>query len=287
MKSQKKHFLLAVLSAMAFIAACGKTGVDPPTEPTDQDAIYNIIRFDNPASFNLDLHDYSIPDTMLSLGPPYRLVRYWRAFQRDSLFIGIEIREPGPMDSVGTVAQGIVTAKNFIWGSLEIMAIDTSGGGSATVRLSKNFAMLGVINAFFEQLGQEYNSRRGWILKRISDAVFVPQVNVPAVAPPRIEIARASLPGEVIRVNTNIKPLSALPEFVHGESLTVFVYTDSTDFVSLRYSRGTDFGTREMTLNGVGVFVAGFSIPQNEGIQPFHGRHCGVAGGDRHRSLPA
>ena len=46
------------------------------------------------------------------------------------------------------------------------------GGGAERIRMSKPFAMLGRINAIFEKVGFDYNSRRGWILTRLSDAIF-------------------------------------------------------------------------------------------------------------------
>lgn len=259
MKMKMKYCLLLLAMGLA----CGKTGVDPQTDPTNEDAIYNIIRYDSPAAFNLDLFDKTVPDTNTELLTVYQPLHWWRNIQHDSLDIDIRIHYPTENDSIGSVPDAQVTVLKYFWGTLEIIALDTSGGGSNRIRMSKPFDMKGVITATFEKYGFDYNSRRGWRLTGLSDAVFTP-INSGQVLPlPRVTLQTSDT---FIRVNpAAIMSLRDLPSFTPGESLTVNInMSDTSNFVALRYPAGNSYSTREIPSSGAGNFIGGFTFPRAE-----------------------
>jgi len=256
-----RHFALLILP---LIFSCDESKVLSPGEPTNEDAIYNIIRYDRPREFNLDHFDLSVPDTSVLLGAPFRSLHFWRHFERDSLFIGIDVNYPQPGDTVGSVPWANVFVQKFFYGTLEVIAEDTSDGGSLPVRMSKRFTMKGEIVSEFQKVGFDYNPRRGWILTEISDAIFsnVPNSTTGISSISSIEIWPESDPGGVIHVNTNIKRLENVPEFNMGDSVTVIVYTTrSDDIVSIRYPYESEFLTRYIPPVDSSRFVAGFRFP--------------------------
>ena len=96
--------LLFVL--VAILLACGRSGVEPPTDATNEDAIYNIIRYDSPSAFNLDLFDLTIPDTSQGMLSAFQPIYWWHTIGHDSLDIDIRIFEPQPGDTTGKRRQG-------------------------------------------------------------------------------------------------------------------------------------------------------------------------------------
>jgi hypothetical protein len=251
------------LILLAILISCGKTGVDPQTDPTNEDAIYNIIRYDSPAAFNLDLFDLSVPDTNAVLAKPYQPLHWWRNIHHDSLDIDIRIHYPNETDSVGTVPDAQVTIVKYFWGTLEIIALDTTGGGAQRIRMSKPFDMKGTITASFEKYGFDYNSRRGWRLSGLSDAVFTPINSGQALPIPRVTLQTSN---SIIHINpAAIKTLHNLPSFTPGESLTVNIsMSDTSNFVALRYPAGNSYATREIPSAGGGNFIGGFTFPRAE-----------------------
>jgi hypothetical protein len=255
----KKYWLVL----FAFLIACGKTGVDPQTDPTNEDAIYNIIRYDSPSAFNLDLFDLSVPDTNTALTASIVPLHWWRNIYHDSLDIDIRIHYPDNTDTLGAVPVAQVTILKYFWGRLEIIALDTAGGGSQRVRLSKPFDMKGIIIASFEKYGFDYNSRRGWRLTGLSDAVFEP-INSGQVLPlPRVTLQTTDT---FIRLNPlALKLLHNLPSFTPGESLTVNInMADTTNTMRLRFPAGSGYATREIPSSGDGNFIGGFTFPRSE-----------------------
>jgi hypothetical protein len=260
----KKALFFPIILGASLIA-CNGAKVTPSEDPTNEDAIYNIIRFDRQLEFNLDLLDASVPDTStLVLAPPYRPQDYWRHIDRDSLFIGMDIHYPEGGDTIGTVPWAEVSVVKTFWGTLEVISVDTVGGGAERIRMSKPFAMLGRINAIFEKVGFDYNSRRGWILTRLSDAIFDA---APAFAQEewplrieRIEIRREN--GTLLAVNSGLKLLRDVPSFSPGESVTVFVRVNRPDdLVSIRYPAGEDYITGyPIRLDSLNYFK-GFRLP--------------------------
>jgi hypothetical protein len=257
--TMKKNLFLFLLAALL---ACGRAGVEPPTDANDEDAIYHIIIYDVPSAFNLDEFDLTVPDTSLNLTESFEPIHWWRTIEHDSLYIDIGIFNPGPNDTLGAVPYANVTVLKYFWGTLEVIAMDTSGGTPRRVRFSKNFNTLGMIGSVFEKVGFDYNSRRGWRLMEISDAVFTPlSPGVPQPAP-RVEI---QTPDSLLAVNTAVMPLRNLLQFTPGESITVNIYPiDTTAFVSIRYLTGNGYVTQKLGHQPGGVYHVGFTLPRYE-----------------------
>ena len=264
----KKYREVLIVLMMISILSCGDTGVTWQDEPTNEDAIYNIIRFDRTSEFNIDLLDFSVPETSLvqmgTIVPDY----YWMNLDRDSLFIAIDIRYPEPGDPLGTNATADVRLSKYFYGTFEIIGTDTSGGNQIPVRLSKEFDILGVMEADFEKFGSDFQTRRGWLLTEISDAVYVGNISGPRGAIDSITISSASNPEYV--VNTDIKPLSDVLRFAPSESLTVSIAAaDSGDFISLRYRSGANLRSLPISPNAEGEYISGFRISDSEGYDHF------------------
>jgi hypothetical protein len=256
----KKLFGLTFL--LLAIASCGNSGVEPLTDPTNEEAIYNIIRYDAPSAFNIDQFDTSVPDTTLGLSAAYQPLFYWRKITHDSLDIDIKIIYPQSTDSIGSVPYANVTVVKYFWGTLEVIALDTIGGGSQRIRLSKHFDMKGTITAFFEKLGFDYNSRRGWRMMQLSDAVFGPQTQSQALALPRVDIHSAD---SLIHVNPARKLLRYIPQYSLGDSITVIVHSsDSTNIIRMRYPYEGGYTARQIPRSSGEDFVGGFVFPRNE-----------------------
>jgi hypothetical protein len=262
-KEIMKKLLYLPLLLIAIIS-CGKSGVEPLTDPTDDEAIYNIIRYDSPSAFNLDQFDTSIPDTTLGLSALYRPLFFWRNIAHDSLDIDIKIFNPQPTDSIGSVPYANVTVVKFFWGTLEVIALDTTGGGSQRVRLSKHFDMKGTITALFEKLGFDYNSRRGWRLMQLSDIVFTPQTQGQVLPLPRVDIQSVD---SLIHVNFARKLLKYIPQFSQGDSITVIIHSsDSTNIIRMSYPVPGGHMARQIPHLSGGDFIGGFVFP---GYEPY------------------
>ena len=250
--------------ALACAAGCGSSGTSPNKEPTEQDAIYDIIRYDAPQAFDLDSLDFSIPDTSSLLAAPFRVVQFWRHLGKDSLFISIALRMPQAGDSVGTVPQASVTVQKFFWGTLEIIAIDTTNGGQEPVRLTKPFNMEGYIDGFFERLGRPENTRRGWRLRKVSDAIF----GSPSGQIRSIEIDSDT--GFVRFAPIAVTQLSDIILFDPGDSVTIRVETLNTEYyVTLRYPSTNRFISQRLEPDSSGEYVLGFRMPNSFGYGHF------------------
>ena len=264
----KKYREVLTVMTMISILSCGDTGVTKQGEPTNEDAIYNIIRFDRTSEFNIDLLDFSVPETLLVPMGPIVPVYYWLDLDSDSLFIAIDVRYPQSGDPIGTNATADVRLSKYFYGTFEIIGVDTSSGDQIPVRLSKEFAILGVMEADFEKFGSDYHTRRGWLLTEISNAVYVGNISGPQGAIDSITISSASNPEYI--VDTDIKPLSDVLRFAPGESLTVSITAaDSGDFINLRYRLGADLRSIPISPNAEGQYISGFRISDSEGYDHF------------------
>jgi hypothetical protein len=258
---KSSYLYIFALVAAAFLA-CGRAGVDAPTDANDQDAIYHIIIYDLPSAFNLDQFDVSIPDTALDLATSLEPVHWWRTIVHDSLDIDIRIFSPGPNDTLGAVPFANVTVRKYFWGTLDVIALDTGAGTPRRVRFSKSFGVVGTIASVFEKVGFDYNSRRGWRLMQISDAVFTALAPAAPQPPPRIEV---QAPDTLIIINTNVKLLRNLPQFTPGESVTVNIYpVDTTAYVDIKYLTESGYATQKLDHQLGGVYHVGFSFPRYE-----------------------
>ncbi|MEE9552870.1 MAG: hypothetical protein V3W18_01130 [candidate division Zixibacteria bacterium] len=247
------------------ILSCGDTGVSPREEPTNEDAIYNIIRFDRLAEFDIDLYDLTVPDTVFTGVGPVIPSQYWYDMERDSLFIAIDIRYVQPGDPAGTNSTAIVRVLKYFWGSLEIIGVDTTGGNNVPVRYSKDFEIVGQIRADFEKYGFDYNHRRGWILTELSDAVFSGGYTEPIGA---INIHTES--GFEYTVNTNKKLLSDIISFVPGDSITVYIEAANPyDYVNVSYQSVGGYATIKLPPDSSGNYLTGFRITQSLGYNHF------------------
>ncbi|OGC89542.1 MAG: hypothetical protein A2W25_14340 [candidate division Zixibacteria bacterium RBG_16_53_22] len=253
--------LAAAVCLAGIVISCGKTGVEPIMDSNDFDAIYNIIRYDWPDAFNIDLIDFSVPDTTNLLAGPFQPIYFWRRLDTDTQGVDIQIHEPEPDDSLGTVRWADVTfCKNFR-GSLEIIAIDTSNGGQDEVRLSKPFNLTGYIDAIFEKVGFDYNTRRGWKLSRIADTFY--DGGGPSLA---FSYRPASQPDLIYgRIDIPIN-VTALPELDPGDSMVVRILTSNSDHkVTIRYNSPVGMVARYAAFDSASTngayFSAGFVVP--------------------------
>jgi hypothetical protein len=256
----KKLISYCLLSAsIVFLANCGNTGVDPVVDATDEDAIYNIIRYDNPRTFNIDFLNMPVPDTSdLLAGTPYQPLHFWRTVTWDSLFIGIGRPDTTLEDSSRIIVVRTVDVKQMFRGNLEIIALDTAGG-SQIVRLSKHYSAEGNIPATFKKYGFDYNTRRGWLLTSIGNTIYGNQLG-------QVRIWPADHPDSVISVGTREYSLSQFPVFTTGESLIVSVTVpDSNDKVSIKYPSQGGFTWQNLVYNESGNFEGGFSFVQIAG----------------------
>lgn len=262
--SLKKYSILS-LALVSIILSCGDTGVTPREEPTDEDAIYNIIRYDRPSEFNTDILDLSIPDTMrLQLGPIVP-TDYWYEIDHDSLFIAIDIRYVQPDDPIGTIPIANVRNTRYFWGTLEIIGVDTTGGGSTPVRMSKEFTIVVEILSKFEKYGFDYNRRRGWIVTQISDAVlnngYLSAIN-------SIHVTTES--GLDFVVDTGRKLLADLPMLDPADSIVVVVDTGvESDFVDISFVGPNGYTTRSAISDSTGTHITGFRISDSLGYDHF------------------
>jgi len=251
--------------SLILILSCGDTGVSPNEEPTNEDAIYNIIRFDRPSEFNIDLYNLAVPETAFAQAGPIVPSYYWYNIERDSLFIAIDIRYVEPNDPPGTNPTAEVRETKYFWGTLEIIGLDTSGGGAVPVRLSKEFTIVSQILAVFEKYGFDYNFRRGWILTELSDAVFnsgyLPHVG-------QINIHSES--GYDYIVDTGRKPLADIFRFAPGDSLTISLTAGSGgDYVNISYRAANGYSTIQVDCDSAGIFSTGFRLPESLGYDHF------------------
>jgi ribosomal protein L21E len=254
-------------AALCLTLSCGNAGVEPVVDSNDFDAITNIITFDRTSEFNLGLLDFSTPDTSGLFSAPYQPIYYWRNLTSDSQWTDIRIYEPTDEDTLGAVRWAKVDYHKRFQGTFEVIAEDTSGGEDIPIRLSKPFDISGTINGIFEKVGFDYNTRRGWILSRLSDASLVS-----SSAPPQIsELAfwAENNPQQVYHLHGPIA-MRLIPEFESGDSITIRIRsTQPNQFVSLRYSTGGGMVTRHVSAETTSVYVGGFVMPSAVGFEHF------------------
>jgi len=259
-KSGFTGFLISML-----ILACNGSDVTRPEDVNDYDAIYHIVSIDRASEFNMDLLDFSIPDTLSSMLAQMQLEHYWFSLTSDSLDLPIDIEYPNAQDSLGALPEADVRKIKFFYGTLEIIGIDTAGGGQEPVRLSTEFTVRGEISAEFRKYGSDYNYRRGWLMTAISDVVYT------AAYPhgiTRITINSDSYP-ELI-VSTGPKSLDDILAFNTGELVTITVNgSNPDDIFRLRYPRGTGFQTVITEPDSGGNLIAEFQMPETEQANHF------------------
>jgi len=261
----KKIYRMLIIFIPILFLSCGDTGVSPREEPTNEDAIYNIIRYDRPSEFNVDLYNLAIPETLLFQSGPIVPIHHWYNIERDSLFIGIDIRYVQPGDPSGTIPSADVLLTKRFWGTLEIIGVDTAGGNDTPVRMSKEFTITGEIASRFEKYGFDYNRRRGWLLTELSDAVFSGGY---ISAFQNITIHTQS--GSDYIVNSSLKNISDIIQFEPNDSLTVIINTASAgDFVSLNYRSADGYTTISMAPEGSNQHITGFRLTGSLGYDHF------------------
>ena len=258
--------IIPFIALLILTLSCGDSGVIPREDPTDQDAIYNIIRFDRPSEFNIDLLDFSIPDTLIMSASNIVVESFWYDLDSTTYFIGIDIEEIQPGDSLGTVPKANVNVSKNFFGSVEIIGTDTTGGGSVQVRLSTDFRIIGNLSSGFDKLGFNSDDRRGWILTRISDVRYSQPGGLNFTG--SVNIISNSYPDHT--VNTSIKNISETLTFSPGESLNVTItFDDTPTFTSLRYPFNNSVRTINLDPDSSGVFRAGFRIPNSVAYNHF------------------
>jgi hypothetical protein len=235
-----KFKISGILILLLAILACNGSDVTRPADVNDEDAIYHIIIYDRQAEFNMDLLDFSIPDTLIEPLIPDILDYYWFDLNRDSLDLFINIDYPDIQDSLGTLPEGDVSYTKLFYGTLEIIGADSIGGEEIPVRRSKPFIIRAEILARFVKFGSDNNFRRGWLLRYISNVVY--SANYPQGIS-QITVNSASNPDYILPAG--IIPLADIPTFTPGESLTVTISGSNPDF------------------------IAGFTMPQNAQFNHF------------------
>lgn len=245
------------------IIACNGSDVTRPPDANDQDAIYHITIFDRAEEFNLDLLDFSIPDTLSLFPDQVQIEHYWFNLTDDFLDLIIDIEYPDFQDTLGTLPEADVHQIKILYGTLEIMGVDTTGGGQTPVRFSKEFTIQGEISARFKKFGSDYNYRRGWLLTQISDATF--SATYPGGIT-QIRISSASYPDLI--VIPGLKSIDDIPVFAPGESLTVTISgTNLNDVFRIRIPAGGGYHTVTITPENNNI-VTGFCLP--EAVQVGH-----------------
>lgn len=239
--------------------ACNGADVTRPADVNDADAIYHMISIDRTDLFNLDLLDFTVPDTSLAPLVPDILDYYWFNLNRDSLDLIIDIDYPDYQDTLGSLPEGDARYIKLFYGSLEVIGADTVGGEEVPVRRSKPFIIRGEIQARFIKYGSDNNFRRGWLLRYISNAVY--SANYPQGIS-QISINSVSNPDYILP--TGIVPMADIPTFTPGESLTVTINGSSPDDIyRIRYLVGGDLQTFVIEPDSNNNFIAGFTMPQN------------------------
>jgi hypothetical protein len=216
-----KLFFGSSMLALA-VFACNGSDVTRPQDVNDYDAIYHIITIDKTSEFNIDLLDFSIPDTMLEAIDYVDPEIFWLDLSRDSLDLPIDIDYPQSGDSAGTLPEASARLIKVFYGALEIIGTDTSNGGNIPVRLSRPFIIRGEITAQFKRYGGDYNFRRGWLLTLLSDVVY--SANYPQGIT-QIVINSSSYTDFILVPGA--KALADILQFARGESVTVTVWLQS------------------------------------------------------------
>jgi hypothetical protein len=243
---------------------CGDSNVVGSPDANDYDAIYHIIVFDRANEFNLDLMDLSIPDTLAPELTQYDSIQYWFNVTQDSLELPIDIDYPDFQDSLGSIPEAFVRELKYFYGTLEIIAVDTTGGGQEPVRLSKEFVIRGEITAEFSKYGGDTNYRRGWLMTHISDAQYTAQYPEGIT---QVTISSDSYP-ELI-VSPARKSLDDVLVFAAGESLTVAINgANPDDEFRIRFPVENGFQTINIEPDSNGI-IAGFRMPVSERFSHF------------------
>jgi hypothetical protein len=254
-KSLLMGFLIFIL-----ILACNGSDVTRPADLNDYDAIYHIVSIDRVSEFNMDLLDFSIPDTMSSMLTQLQLEHYWFNLTYDSLDLPIDIEYPDAQDSLGALPEAEVRKIKFFFGTLEIIGVDTAGGGQEPVRFSTEFTIRGEISAEFKKYGSDYNYRRGWLLTAISDIVYTSAYPQGIT---QISINSDSYPDLIL--STGLKSLNDVLVFDPGESVTVTVNGGNLDDIfRIRYLEGSVLQTAIMEPDSSGDIITEFQMPETQ-----------------------
>ncbi|UCC78441.1 MAG: hypothetical protein JSW64_09130 [Candidatus Zixiibacteriota bacterium] len=250
-----KSAIMGSLIVLAFIA-CNGSDVTRPPDVNDHDAIYHIIIYDRASEFNLNLLDFSIPDTLSPLPAQLQVEHYWFNLTYDSLDLIIDIEYPDFHDTLGTLPEADVEEIKLFYGTLEVIGIDTAGGGQTPIRFSTEFAIRAEISARFKKFGSDYNYRRGWLLTQISDIAF--SATYPGGIT-QVRISSASYADLIVM--PGLKTLDNIPAFAPGESLTVTISGSNLDDV-FRVRFPGDNGYQTVTVTPVNdSVVTGFRMP--------------------------
>jgi len=257
--------LTIVLLFSSSLFSCGDTGVSSKEDATDFDAIYNIIRYDKPDEFNVDLIDFSIPDTLVPLLSDIIIDRYWYVVDSTQYAVSINIENPDQNDSLGAVPTADVIIDKRFLGNFEIIGRDTTGGQNTPVRDSTRFGIQAIMTAQFERFGFYYNYRRGWLLSKISNVSYF---NIGTRAG-EIRTYIDSPSYNHVRLEDVQTPLSDVVEFSPGDSVTVTIQNCVYPFTSIRYDGGGGFTTQLLAPDSSWVCTWGFRVSSVEGYYHF------------------
>ena len=251
--------LIVILALLELIfLSCSGHDVSGPEDATDLDAIYRLVTIDETDEFNIDLLDFSIPDTSAPNIIAYDQLFYWFDLSTDSLDLQISLDYPGSHDSLGTLPEAAVQMIKKFYGTLEIIGVDTVNGSEVPVRISRPFVIRGEVSAYFVKYGPDYSHRRGWLMREISDVVYL------AGYPEGItQIMINSDSYSSFILTPGLKTLSEIPSFAPGESVMVIVNgSNIDDKFRLRYPEGGVFQNILLENDGQGNFIGEFRMPQ-------------------------
>jgi hypothetical protein len=253
------------IAAILLLLACNGSDVTQPADVNDYDAIYHIISIDKISEFNLDLLDFSVPDTLPPELAQLQIEHYWFSLLHDSLDLIIDIEYPDFQDTLGSIPEADVREIKIFTGTLEIIGIDTAGGGQVPVRFSTEFIIRGEITARFAKFGSDLNFRRGWLLTHISDVSytsFYPQGIT------QISINSASYPDLIL--TTGIKAMDDVLVFAPGETVTVTVNgSNLDDLFRIRYPQGGAFHTILIEPDFNNNLIMEIQMPETEQFNHF------------------
>ena len=256
--------IMAASVITALIFACNGSDVTGPPDANDFDAIYHIIVQDRTSEFNLDLLDLTIPDTLLPLPSQVLIEHYWFTVTYDSLDLPINIDYPNSQDSLGSLPEAIARWIKLFYGTMEIMGVDTSGGGQIPFRLTKSLFIRAEIISKFVKYGGDTNFRRGWLLTEISDVAYT--ASYPGGIT-QIRVSSDSYPDLVL--STGRKPLGNIPEFAPGESLTVNIFGSNLNDVFRVRIPGSNGYQNIVVEPDNGSLQTGFRVPSGPGFYHF------------------
>ena len=258
MMTQRNLLPLLAAALMATIIGCGGSDVVGGDESSDGEAIGNIITIDRPEECNIDIIDFSVPDTtsFWTDGRPYL---FWKNKLWDSLVVTIQYDTVFPDDPYIPIPAAYVIIDKDFGGTFEYMGKDTVGGETTFVRYSKPVEIGGHVLANFLKYGLNHNFRRGWLLNSVGHARIGSSYAIDSL--PNIISLQSETYGTIELAEPFL--LTSIPRLYQGDSVTVIIDSEADNIIArIRYPGpiGYLFGDAQYdTL--IHKFYLGFRVP--------------------------